>query len=79
MPRIRAIHTAGAAYRCQDQPELFRQIVALNWHIYILTGSALALGLIGLVRVIPIIVFSLIGGVSAVPAPAASSPVGANG
>jgi MFS family permease len=38
------------------------QIVALNWQIYVLTHSAIALGLIGLVRVIPIIIFSLIGG-----------------
>lgn len=41
------------------------QMVAINWHIYILTGSALALGLVGLMRVVPIIVFSLIGGVFA--------------
>src|SRR5581483_7467344 len=38
------------------------QIVALNWHIYLLTHSALALGLIGLMRFIPITIFSLIGG-----------------
>ncbi len=38
------------------------QIVALNWHIYLLTHSALALGLIGLSRFIPIIFFSLIAG-----------------
>lgn len=38
------------------------QIVALNWHIYELTHSPIALGLIGLVRVVPIIVFSLLGG-----------------
>ena len=41
------------------------QLVAINWHIYILTGSALALGLTGLMRVVPVIVFSLIGGVFA--------------
>ncbi len=41
------------------------QIVTINWHIYILTGSALALGLIGLVRVVPIIVFALAGGLFA--------------
>ena len=40
-------------------------IVTINWHIYILTGSALALGLIGLVRVVPIIVFALAGGLFA--------------
>lgn len=38
------------------------QIVALNWHIYVLTHSAVALGLIGLVRFLPIFIFSLIGG-----------------
>lgn len=38
------------------------QIVALNWHIYVLTGSAVALGIIGLSRFIPIVIFSLIGG-----------------
>jgi len=38
------------------------QIVAVNWHIYILTNSAIALGLIGLTRFLPIVVFSLIGG-----------------
>jgi MFS family permease len=38
------------------------QMVALNWQMYILTHSAVALGLIGLVRVVPIIIFSLIGG-----------------
>lgn len=38
------------------------QLVALNWHIYQLTHSALALGLLGLFRFVPIFVFSLIGG-----------------
>ncbi len=38
------------------------QLVALNWHIYELTRSPVALGLIGLARFLPIIVFSLIGG-----------------
>ena len=41
------------------------QSVALHWHIYALTGDPLYLGLIGLVRVIPIVVFSMIGGVVA--------------
>jgi MFS family permease len=41
------------------------QVVALNWHVYVLTGSPLALGLVGLTRVIPIIVFSLWGGIVA--------------
>ena len=41
------------------------QSVTINWHIYILTGSAFALGLTGLARIVPTIVFSLIGGVFA--------------
>ncbi|HEY6551734.1 MAG TPA: MFS transporter [Vicinamibacteria bacterium] len=41
------------------------QVVALNWHVYLLTHSALALGFVGLTRVVPIIVFSLISGVVA--------------
>ncbi len=41
------------------------QVVALNWHIYLLTRSALALGFVGLTRVVPIIAFSLLGGVVA--------------
>src|SRR4051812_18434888 len=41
------------------------QVVALNWHVYLLTGSPLALGLVGLTRVVPIIAFSLLGGIVA--------------
>jgi MFS family permease len=41
------------------------QVVAIGWHIYLLTGSPVALGLIGLIRVIPLIFFSLMGGVYA--------------
>ena len=49
------------------------QLVAINWHIYLLTKSSgissldprIALGLVGLVRVLPIIVCSLVGGVVA--------------
>jgi MFS family permease len=41
------------------------QRVAIGWHIYLLTGSALALGLVGLVRFLPIVIFSLVGGVFA--------------
>jgi MFS family permease len=41
------------------------QLVAINWHIYVLTGSALALGFIGLMRAVPIIFSSLLGGVFA--------------
>lgn len=41
------------------------QLVAINWHVYLLTKSPLALGGVGLVRVVPIILCSLIGGVAA--------------
>jgi MFS family permease len=41
------------------------QSATINWHIYVLTGSALALGLTGLARVLPIVAFSLLGGVFA--------------
>ena len=38
------------------------QLAALNWQIYELTHDPLALGVIGLVRILPIILFSLVGG-----------------
>jgi MFS family permease len=41
------------------------QSVALHWHIYLLTGSPLALGLVGLTRALPTVLFSLWGGVVA--------------
>src|SRR3954451_10895350 len=41
------------------------QLAAINWHIYVLTKSALALGLVGACRAIPIILCSLMGGVVA--------------
>src|SRR5215467_8162329 len=46
------------------------QIAAINWHIYLLTRpslskTSLALGGVGLVRVVPIILCSLAGGVMA--------------
>jgi MFS family permease len=41
------------------------QLVTVNWHIYLLTHSAAALGLVGLVRVLPIVLCSLVGGVVA--------------
>src|SRR5688500_10266988 len=41
------------------------QSVALHWHVYLLTHSPLALGLVGLTRVVPIVVFSLWGGIVA--------------
>ena len=40
----------------------FMQVWVINWQLYAITHHALALGLIGLFRVIPIIIFSLIGG-----------------
>ncbi len=41
------------------------QVTALNWHVWLLTGSTLALGLVGLTRVVPIVALSLWGGVVA--------------
>src|SRR5512133_3415736 len=41
------------------------QSVAINWHVYLLTRSPLALGFVGLSRVVPIVVFPLWGGVLA--------------
>jgi MFS family permease len=41
------------------------QVAAIDWHVYLLTRSPLALGMVGLSRVIPIASLSLIGGVVA--------------
>jgi MFS family permease len=41
------------------------QAAAIDWHVYLLTRSPLALGMVGLSRVIPIVTFSLPGGVVA--------------
>src|SRR5438270_2822899 len=41
------------------------QIVAVAWQVYLLTHSAIALGLIGLLQAIPRLIFSLVGGVLA--------------
>jgi len=38
------------------------QVVAISWHIYVLTGSPLQLGLVGVVRAVPFLVLTLIGG-----------------
>jgi len=41
------------------------QVVGMSWHVYLLTGSAFSLSLIGLSRFIPIVSFSLFGGMVA--------------
>ena len=41
------------------------QRVAIAWHVYLLTHDPIALGLIGVCRVLPVLVFSLAGGVIA--------------
>jgi MFS family permease len=41
------------------------QVVAVAWQVYLLTNSAVALGLIGLLQAIPRLLFSLVGGVFA--------------
>lgn len=39
--------------------------MAITWHVYELTGDALALGALGLARFAPVIIFGLLGGVIA--------------
>jgi len=72
--RARASPFAALAYRdfrllwlgqLVSQAGTQMQTVTINWHIYVLTGSALALGLTGLMRVVPVVAFSLVGGVFA--------------
>ena len=41
------------------------QSAALHWHVYLLAGSPLALGAVGLTRVVPLVAFSLVGGLLA--------------
>src|SRR2546422_8491781 len=41
------------------------QVIAVAWQVYLLTHSAIALGLIGLFQAVPRILFSLLGGVFA--------------
>jgi MFS family permease len=41
------------------------QAAAIDWHVYLLTRSPRALGLVGLSRVVPIVSLSLLGGVVA--------------
>src|SRR5579883_577676 len=41
------------------------QVVAVSWQVFLLTHSAIALGLIGLMQAIPRLIFSLAGGVLA--------------
>src|SRR5712691_10161474 len=41
------------------------QVVAVAWQVYLLTHSAIALGVLGPVQAIPRLIFSLIGGVFA--------------
>ena len=39
--------------------------IAIAWHIYQLTHDPIALGLLGVVRVLPLLIFSLAGGLMA--------------
>src|ERR1700674_3906371 len=55
---FRLLFTTGWAANTANQ----MQAVAVGWLIYDLTGSALALGLIGLVQFLPPMVLSLIAG-----------------
>lgn len=38
------------------------RMVAVAWQVYLITGSSVAVGIIGLVEVVPLIAFSIIGG-----------------
>ncbi len=60
-PSFRTLWTAMFLSRIGTE----MQNVGINWHIYTLTKSPLALGLIGLCRILPILVFSLLGGIAA--------------
>src|SRR5688572_4420486 len=54
--------------QCLSVPGTLMQNVAVLWHVSLLADSdhkALALGMVGLVKVVPIFVFSLFGGVFA--------------
>ncbi len=73
---ISSNHSAFAALRHRDFRLLWlgqivsvtgsqMQFVAINWHVYLLTKSPFALGLVGLFRGVPIIICSLAGGVVA--------------
>src|SRR5690349_13983557 len=41
------------------------QLAAVNWDVWRITHNELALGIVGLVRIFPIIILSLLGGVVA--------------
>jgi MFS family permease len=41
------------------------QNTAIDWHVWVLTGSPLALGAVGLARFVPIVAISLVGGLAA--------------
>ena len=43
----------------------FMQDVAVNWQVYQLTKSPLSLGIVGLAKFLPVLIFSLISGISA--------------
>ena len=38
------------------------RLVAIAWHVFELTGSTVAVGMVGLVEVVPLIAVSIIGG-----------------
>ena len=43
----------------------FMQDVAVNWQIYQLTRSPLSLGIVGLAKFVPVLIFSLMSGIAA--------------
>lgn len=76
---MRSLISPNSPYRALRHPDFRRlwlaqlvsltgsqmQAAAIDWHIYLLTRSPLALGAVGLTRMIPILAFSLWGGVVA--------------
>jgi MFS family permease len=55
------------------------QLVALGWHIYLLTDSPFFLGLVGLARAVPVFLLALVGGVVADRADRRQVMIAANG
>lgn len=73
---MRKKHAIFAAFRFRDFRLLWigmlisrigseMQVVAIAWHMYELTGSPFSLGLIGLARFLPLVLFSFFSGLAA--------------
>ena len=51
--------------QCISAVGSWMQMVTLGWLVYDLTGSSFYLGLVGLARAIPALIFTLVGGAAA--------------